>query len=193
MTPAARMTTLTTGMASARESRGVFAASLMAGIAGVAMLINRRVRVEVVERLLAPYRKWSVVAVARIVSVVDMAIKSVRAVEPGASPDEHPTGKPVRPVVTIGCTFIGSIVEIAIGTNRWRSNADGYLRRCTGKTVQHGRSEGEKKNTSKFASNPPLTNRLDHRLTRKVARHSQKPCRALLVILCRVTIAEPIL
>jgi hypothetical protein len=144
MTPAAWMTPATTGMSSTRESRGVFAASVMAGTADVAMLINRCVRVEMVERLLALYRKWSVVAVARIVSVVNMAIKSVRAVEPGASTDEHPTGKPVRPVVTIGCTFIGSIVEIAIGTNRWCPNTDGYLRRCTRKTTQHGRQERRK-------------------------------------------------
>jgi hypothetical protein len=99
---------------------------------------------EMVERLLALYRKWSVVAVARIVSVVDMAIKSVRAVEPGTSPDEQPTAKPVRPVITIGCTFIGSIVEIAIGTNRWCPNADGYLRRCTRETAQHGHHERRK-------------------------------------------------
>ena len=102
MTPAARMTTATTGMSSARESRGVFAAPVMAGTACMAMPVLRLVSVKMVERLLALYRKWSVVAVARIVSVVDMAIKSVRAVEPGASPDEQPTGKPVRPVVTIG-------------------------------------------------------------------------------------------
>jgi hypothetical protein len=147
MTSAARVTTATTGMSSTRKSRGVFAPSVMTGTAGVAMLINRHVRVEMVERLLAFHRKWSVVAVVRIVSVVDMAIKSVRAVEPGASPDEHPTGKPVRPIVAIGCAFIGSIVKIAIGTNRWCSNADGYLRRRTGKTVQPGRSEGGKNKT----------------------------------------------
>jgi hypothetical protein len=144
MTPAPWMTAATTGMASARESRGVFAASIMAGIAGVAMLINRRVSVEMVEGLRAPYRKRSVVAVVRIVAVVDMAIKSVRAVEPGARPDEHPTSKPIRPIVTIGCTVIGRIVEIAIGTNRWYPNVDGHLRRCTGKTAQHGRSESGK-------------------------------------------------
>src|SRR5579863_8357063 len=99
------MTSATTRMPSARESRGVFAASVMAGIAGVAMLINRRVSVEMVERLRASYRHWSVVAVVGIVAVVDMAIKSVRAVEPGASPDEYSTSKPVRPIVTIGCTI----------------------------------------------------------------------------------------
>jgi len=144
MTPATRMTTATTGMSSARESRGVFAARVMAGIAYMAMPVLRLVAMEMVERLLALSRKWSVVAVARIVSVVDMAIKSVRAVEPGASPDEQPTDKPIRPIVTIRRTLIGSIVEIAIGTNRWCPNADGYLRRCTRETAQHGRHERRK-------------------------------------------------
>ena len=50
------VTAATAGMASAREAGGVFAASVMAGIAGMTMLINRRVRVEMVERRLAPYR-----------------------------------------------------------------------------------------------------------------------------------------
>jgi hypothetical protein len=144
MTPAAGMTAATTGMASARESRGVFAAPVMAGIAYMAMPVLPLVSMEMVERLLALYRKWSVVAVVRIVSVIDMAIKSMRAVEPGASPDEHTTGKPIRPIVTIGRAFVGSIVEIAIGTNRWCPNADGYLRWCTRKTAQHGRRERRK-------------------------------------------------
>jgi hypothetical protein len=42
--------TATTGMASAREPGCVFPASVMAWIAGMAMLINRRVSVEMVER-----------------------------------------------------------------------------------------------------------------------------------------------
>jgi len=96
------MTAATTGMASARESRGVFAAPVMAGVAYMAMPVLRLVSMEMVERLLTFYRRWSVIAVARIVAVVDMAIKSVRAVEPGASPDEHPTSEPIRPIVTIG-------------------------------------------------------------------------------------------
>jgi hypothetical protein len=138
------MTAATTGMASAGESGGVFAAPVMAGVAYMAMPILRLVGMEMTKRLLASYRHWSVVAVVGVVAVVDMAIKSVRAVEPGASPDEQSTSKPVRPIVTIGCTIIGSIVEIAIGTNRWCPNADGHLRRCTGETAQHGRSEGGK-------------------------------------------------
>jgi hypothetical protein len=80
----------------------------------------------------------------RIETVVDMSIKPVMAVEPGPGSDEHPTNKPIRSVVTIGCALVGGIVEIAIGTNRRRANADGYLRGCTGKTAQYGHSESRK-------------------------------------------------
>jgi hypothetical protein len=133
-----------TGMASAREAGGVFTSSVMAGIADVAMLIYRRISVEMVERRLAPYRYWSVVAVMRIETIVHMSIESVRAVEPGASSDEDPTSKPIGPIVPIWRTVVGGIVEIAIGTNRRRANADGYLRRCTRRTAQHGHSESRK-------------------------------------------------
>jgi hypothetical protein len=122
----------------------MFAAPVMAGIAYMAMSILPLVSMEMVECLLALYRIRSVVAVVRIVAVVDMAIKSVRAVEPGAGPEEHPANKPIRPIVTVGRTLVRSIVEIAIGTNRWCPNADGYLRGCSGKPTQKGNSERRK-------------------------------------------------
>jgi hypothetical protein len=90
------------GMAAARKSRGMFTAPVMARIAYMAMPVLRLVSMEMVERLLAVCRKWSVVAMTRIVAVVDMAIKPARTVEPGACPEEHPTNKPIRPIVTIG-------------------------------------------------------------------------------------------
>ena len=46
----------TTGVTSAREAGGMFTASVMAGVAGVAMAIDCSGGVEMVERLLAPYR-----------------------------------------------------------------------------------------------------------------------------------------
>jgi hypothetical protein len=139
MTPAG-MTPDATGVTSTRKSRGMFAAAVMTGIPYVAMTVLAFVSMEMVERLLAPYRIWSVVAVVRIVAVVDMPIKSMRAVEPGPGAEEHPTHKPIRPIVTIGRTLVRSIVEIAIGANRWCPNADRYLRGCSGKPTQVGNS-----------------------------------------------------
>ena len=105
------------GSAMALKSGGMFAASVMAGIADVAVPVLRLVSVEMVERLFPAGRIGSVVAVTRIVAVVDMPIKSVRAVEPGAGPDEHPTSKPIRPVVPIRSTVIRRVIVISIGTD----------------------------------------------------------------------------
>jgi hypothetical protein len=57
----------------------------MAGIAYVAMRIMRLVRMEVVERLLSARWEWAMIAVTRIVAIVDVAIKATRAVKPGSS------------------------------------------------------------------------------------------------------------
>jgi hypothetical protein len=142
---AAGMTPAATGVASAGKSRSMFAAAVMTGITYMAMTVLCLISMKMVERLLALHRIRSVVAMARIVAVIDMPIKSVRAVKPGAGSDEHPSEKPIRTIITVGRTLVGSIVEIAIGTNRWCPNADGYLRRCTGKPAQHGRGEPRKR------------------------------------------------
>jgi hypothetical protein len=170
MAPAATgMTPAATGVASARKSRGMFAAAVMTSITCMAMTVLRLVSMEMVERLLALYRIRPVVAVARIVAVVDMPIKSVRPVKPGSGSDEHPSEKPIRPVITVGRTLVRSIVEIAIGTNRWCPNADGYLRRCTGKRAQHGRSERRKsKEFQRLHRILPYPIGLDHDSHRKV-------------------------
>jgi hypothetical protein len=133
--------TFAAGMSTACKSRAVFAAAVMAGIAGVAMLIMRRIGMETVEGLLATPRKWSVVAVTGIVAIVDMAIKAMRPVKPGAGPNEYTASKPIGPVVAIGRTIIRSIGEVAIGAYWSHADVDSYLRRCTRRAAQHGRSE----------------------------------------------------
>jgi hypothetical protein len=67
------------------------------------------------------------VSVTRIVAIVDMAIKAVGAVEPGAGADEHATHKPIWPIVTVRRAIIRSIVEIPIRANRRHPNVDGNL------------------------------------------------------------------
>jgi hypothetical protein len=135
-------------MTSPRISGGVFSGSVMAGVADVAMPVLRLVSVEMGERLFPAGREWSVVAVTRIVAVVDMAIKPVRTVKPWPGPDKHTPDKPIRPIVAIGSTLIGSKVEVAIGAHRCHPDVDGYLRRCTRKAAQHGRSESKKRKKS---------------------------------------------
>jgi len=86
-TTTTRVTTAT-GPSTSRKSGVVFAAPVMRRSTGVAMLIVRRVCTKTAEGLLPAFRHRSMVAVVRIVALVDMAIKPPRPVEPGAGPDE---------------------------------------------------------------------------------------------------------
>src|ERR1700683_3476047 len=114
--------------------QGMFIAAIVGSVASVALPIPRLIGVEVVERLRPAPRHRSVITVTRIVAVVDVAIKAVRAVEPGAGSKKHPAYKPIRPIVAVWRTVIGSIVEVAVGAHRRHSNVDGNLgrrQRCT--------------------------------------------------------------
>src|SRR5580658_6513572 len=95
------------------SGEGVFSLRFMASIAYVASSIPRLVSPEVVEALRSPLRHRSSVTVMRIIAVVDMAEKAVRAVKPGAGSKKHPANKP-----------IGAIVEVPVRTHG--SHADVY-------------------------------------------------------------------
>jgi hypothetical protein len=64
------------------HSRLVFPTRLVAGIAYVALTVARLIALEVVERLGATSRRWAVIAVSRIVTVIDVAIEAMRSMEP---------------------------------------------------------------------------------------------------------------
>ena len=105
----------------------MFITAFVGSVAYVALGIMRLVSLEVVELLCPARGHRSMVAVARIIAIVDVAIKAVGAVEPGAGSDEHPTRKPIRPIVAVGCAIIRSIVEVAVGAYRRHSNVNGNL------------------------------------------------------------------
>jgi hypothetical protein len=117
--------------AAAISGEGVFTARIMAGIADVASSVARLIAVEVVELLLAATRQGTVVPVVRIVAVVDMAVETGMAVEPGAGSDEHSADIPIGPIVAVGSAVVGRIVEIAVGAAGGRADvdADGNLGR----------------------------------------------------------------
>jgi hypothetical protein len=104
------------------SGEGMFGARIMAGVADMASSVPRLVPVEVVELLRAMFRQRSTVTVMRVIAVVDVAVEAMRAVKPGASSDKYPANKPIRPIVAVGSTVIGSIVEIPIGTDGRRPN-----------------------------------------------------------------------
>jgi hypothetical protein len=117
--------TTTTALRSSR----VFSTAAMTGIAYVALSIPRLVCVEVVKCLLAARWCGSCVTVSRIIAVVYVSVEAMRAVKPGASPDENAATEPIRAIVTVGRTAIGGIVIIAIGTSGFRSYVDADLSR----------------------------------------------------------------
>jgi hypothetical protein len=101
----------------------------MARVAYVASPIPRLVSVEVVEALGSAVRQRSSVTVMRIKTVVDMAIKAVMAVKPGAGSKKHPANKPIGSIVAVRSTVIGRIVEVSVRTHGSRPDvyADGNL------------------------------------------------------------------
>jgi len=107
----------------------VFPPGFMASVAYVASSIPRLVSLEVVEALRPAPRQRSNVTVMRIKAVVDMAVKAVRAVKPGASSKEHPANKPIGAIVAVGSTVIWFIVEIPVRAHgNWSDvYADGNL------------------------------------------------------------------
>ena len=135
MTLAATVRRATTAVRSAAamiSRQGMFVAGIMGSVAYVALRIMGLISLEVVELLCPARGQRSMVTVMRIIAIVDMAIKAVGTMEPGAGSDEHPARKPIRPVVTVGRAIIRSIVEVAVGAYRRHPNVDGNLGRGQG-------------------------------------------------------------
>jgi hypothetical protein len=70
---------------------------------------------------------WAVVSMVRMETIVDVALKTLRAVEPRADADEDTAAEPLRAVVAVGSAVVGWNVVIAVGAYRRWSNFDGYL------------------------------------------------------------------
>jgi hypothetical protein len=116
----------TTTAAATRESWGVLAASVVAGVAGVSLSISRFVAVEVVEGALAASGKRPMVSVAGIKAVIDMAVKATMPVEPRTSSDEETAYEPVRPVIAVGGAVIRGIVKVPVRANGRYADVDAY-------------------------------------------------------------------
>jgi hypothetical protein len=131
--PAAMSTRMpTTAIAGER----VLSLSFMASVAYVTSSIARLVCLEVVEALRPALRHRTRVTVMRIIAVVDMSVKAVVAVKPRTRSDKHPAQKPIRPVVAVRSTVIGSIVEVSVRTHGSHSDVYANLNlrlryRCT--------------------------------------------------------------
>jgi hypothetical protein len=123
------------------KSGAVFMASIVTCVAYVALPIHRRVRVEVVERLLSALRHRPVVTVMRIVAIINVAVEAVMAMEPGTGSDKNSANEPIRAVIAIGSTVIRGIVKVPVRTHRRDSNVNGNLSRCHGHAAHQRNSE----------------------------------------------------
>jgi hypothetical protein len=109
----------------------VLSLSLVASFAYVPSSIACLVGLEVIEALRPSLRHRSSVTVMRIKAVVDMSVKAVRAVKPGASAKKQPSNKPIGAVITVRSTVVWGIVEIPIRAHGSRS--DIYANRNLGR------------------------------------------------------------
>jgi len=121
-----------TAAASTLSASAVLAAGIMVRLSDVATSIARLIPIEMVEGASATLRRRTVVTIAWIVAIVDVAVESGAAVVPGTSSDEQPAVEPVRPIITIGRAVIRSIVVIPIGACRRYSDANRDLGWCCG-------------------------------------------------------------
>ncbi len=133
--------------ASAISGEGVFIVRIMITGACMASPIARLVAVEVVEGLSAALGQRSVVAVTRVIAVIDMAVEVAGAMEPVAGADKNSVHKPIGPVVAVRRAVVGSVVEVAIGADRLRTEGDGdlgwrYARRAKQRNGEGRESEG---------------------------------------------------
>ena len=85
----------------------------------MALAVAGLIGLEVIERSGAARGHRAVVAVVRVVAVIDVAVEAVWAVEPWAGTDEDATEEPVRAVVTVRSAVVRWIVEVAVRTD-WR-------------------------------------------------------------------------
>jgi hypothetical protein len=67
------------------------------------------------------------VAVARIIPIVNVAIKAVTAMKPWAGSDEEAAKEPIRTIVAIRRTAIRGIVEITVRAHRSYPDTNTHL------------------------------------------------------------------
>ena len=114
------------------SGKSVFRTCTVVRVAGVSLPIPSFVSMEVVELLGAACRQRTSVAMARIIPVVDVAIKSVRAVEPRAGSNKYAANEPVWSIVAVGSTVVRGVIKIPIRAYGRHSDIDGNLSRRGG-------------------------------------------------------------
>jgi hypothetical protein len=129
------------------ESTHMLVLWAMSRIADVALSIPCLVALEVAERLRTALREGTMVSVPGVVPIIHVSVESMRAMKPWSGSDKHTTREPIRPVVTIRCAVIRSVIEVAIRAYRRSPNAERYLGRSQTRCAQKrggNRRQGDK-------------------------------------------------
>ena len=87
--------------------------------------------------VLTPGWDRALVSVVGMKMIVDVAVKTLRPVKPGADANEYAAGEPLGAVVAVGSSVVGSDVIVAVRTFRRGPHFDGNLR------LGFGRAYGE--------------------------------------------------
>jgi hypothetical protein len=80
--------------------------------------------------LIASVRILAVVAVLRVIVVVNVAGEVLGTMEPWARSDKDTTVEPFGTVVAVGCTTVGRSIVVAVGARGGYADANGYLCFC---------------------------------------------------------------
>jgi len=92
--------------------------------------IPHLVSVKVIEGLVSTFRMWASITVMRIEAVINVAVKVMRTVKPGAGSGEHAAREPLGSIVAVRGAVVRGKVVITIRANWFWSDIDGDL--CAG-------------------------------------------------------------
>jgi hypothetical protein len=113
--------------------------------------ITHLVSVEMIEGPVSTFRMRTSVAVMWIEAVINVAVKVLRPMKPGAGSDEHPAAEPLGPIVSIRGAGVWGVIVVTIRT-RWRwSDIDRDLSACRVRKAQQGGDHGGKGNDFQMA------------------------------------------
>jgi len=141
--------TAAAGCAAATEAgQRVLTAAVMRRLTHMSTAVAGLVGAKVIEACGAARGERTMVAVMRVEAIVYVAVKAMRAVEPGTGSEEDAADKPVGTIVAVGSAVVGSVVKVAVGTNGRSADidTDGYLRVVGGYPAQQcDAKNGERK------------------------------------------------
>jgi hypothetical protein len=133
-------------------------------LSAVAVAIAHLVSMEVLSGTIPPLtsslacmRISTMVAVIRVVVIIDRALKVFRTVKPWPGTDKDAVGKPFRAVITVGSATVRRGIIVTIRTSRRYTDADADLGLCRGSTCSNAETndggQSEKfHSTHKFTS-----------------------------------------